>query len=114
MIHFHPKDIQDRRRVVLRGKVVTIIDLAGSKARIAEDGKWYEHEMFFPLTGEQLQQEFIDEVKEQIAGKTIASVKTVDTGIQVILTDNTRLEFCYTGQFGVFLSVVNSDGKRVL
>lgn len=109
------EDIKNRRKVVLNGRVVTIIDLAGSQAKVAEDGKWYPHKMFFPLTQENMTKEHIEKIKSLVAGKTISTVKPEGTGVQLILGDNTRLYVGYdkNGK-GIFFSVLDSDGTKVL
>ena len=89
-------DVKNKRRVLLKGRVVTIIDLAGRKARIAEDGQWYPHTMFFPLTEESILQDHIDDLKSNVAGKSIATLKSTDTGVQLVLEDNTRLDVSYS------------------
>ena len=116
MIVFKAKrDTANRRKVLLRGRIVTVIELAGSKARIAEDGKWYEHKMFFELTDKDIVQVRLEAIKSLVAGKSIATLKANGTGIQLVLEDNTRLEVTYSrdGQ-GITFSVLNSDGKKVL
>ena len=108
-------DIKKRRRVTLKGRVVTIIDLAGSKARIAEDGLWYEHKMFFPLTEEDITKDHIEALGSKIAGKSIASIKPEGTGVQIVLEDNTRLAISYSKDGkGLTFSVLDSNGKKVL
>ncbi len=108
-------DIQKRRRVVLKGRVVTIIGLAGSKARIAEDGQWYPHKMFFSLTEENITQDHIESLKSYIAGKSIATLKPMSTGVQLVLEDNTRLDVSYSkDNEGLTFSVIDSDGNKVL
>jgi len=109
------KDTANRRKVLLKGRIVTVIDLAGSKARIAEDGQWYEHKMFFELTDDDKIQLRLEAIKSLVTGKGIATLKANGTGIQLVLEDNTRLEVTYSkdGQ-GITFSVLNSDGKKVL
>jgi hypothetical protein len=94
---------------------VTVIDLAGSKARIAEDGKWYEHKMFFELTNKDIVQIRLEKIAALVTGKNIATLKSNGTGIQLVLEDNTRLEVTYSkdGE-GIVFSVINSDGRKVL
>ncbi len=116
MILFRAKvDTANRRKVLLKGRVVTVIELAGSKAKIAEDGKWYEHKMFFELTDKDIVQVRIEKIAELIIGKTIATLKSNKTGMQLVLEDNTRLDVTYSrdGE-GITFSVINSDGKKVL
>ena len=116
MIVFNPKtDIKNRRRVILKGRVVTIIDLSGRKARIAEDGQWYPNKMFFPMTEETILLDHIENLKSRVAGKSIATLKHTDTGIQLVLDDNTRLDIRYAkDREGLTFSVLDSDGIKVL
>ena len=109
------KDVVNRRKVLLKSCVVTVIALAGSKARIAEDGKWYEHKMFFELTDKDIVQVRLEKIKSLIAGKTIATLKSNGTGIQLVLEDNTRLGITYSkdGE-GINFSVTDPEGKKVL
>lgn len=115
MILFDPKaDIKNRRRVILKGRVVTIIDLAGRKAKIAEDGQWYPHKMFFPMTEKTILLDHIEDLKSRVAGKSIATLKHTDTGIQLILDDNSRLDIRYAkDKDGLTFSVIDSDGNKV-
>ena len=116
MILFNPKqDIVNRRKVLLKGRVVTVIDLAGRRARIAEDGEWYEHKMFFELTDKDIVQIRLERIAALVSGKTIATLKSNGTGIQLVLEDNTRLEVTYSkdGE-GISFSVTDSGGTKVL
>lgn len=115
MIVFDAKDAVNRRKVLLKGRVVTVIDLAGSKVCIAEDGKWYEYKLFFELTDEDRVQVRLEKIKSRITGKTIATLKSNGTGIQLVLEDNTRLGITYSkdGE-GITFSVIDSDGNKVL
>ena len=116
MIIFNAKtDVKNKRRVLLKGRVVTVIDLSGRQALIAEDGQWYPHKMFFPLTEEVILQDHIDDLKSNVAGKSIATLKSTDTGVQLVLEDNTRLDVSYSknGE-GLTFSVIDSDGNKVL
>lgn len=105
---------KNKNRAVLKGRVVTIIELAGRKARIAEDGQWYLRKMFFPLTKDNILQDHIEDIKSSIAGKSISTLKSTDIGIQLILEDNTRLDVSYSKDEGLAFSVINSDGNKVL
>ena len=116
MIIFDPrKDIADRRKVLLKGRVVTVIELTGSKVRIAEDGLWHEANLFFELTDKDKTQVRLEAIKSLVEGKSIATLKSNRTGIQLVLEDNTRLEVTYSkdGE-GITFSVLNSNGKKVL
>ncbi len=106
---------KNKQRAILKGRVVTIVELAGRKARIAEDGQWYPRKMFFSLTKENILQGHIDDIKSNIAGKSIATLKSTDTGVQLVLEDNTRLDVSYSkdGE-GLTFAVIDSDGNKVL
>lgn len=115
MIVFNAKDVQKRRRVLLRGRIVTIIDLSGRKARIAEDGKWHEHKLFYPLMEEHVTQEHIEAIRSFVSGKSIATLKAEETGVQLVLDDNTRIDISYAkDKEGLVFSVIDSDGNKVL
>jgi hypothetical protein len=115
MLTIYPKDIANRRKVLLKGRVVTLIDASGSKVRIAEDGLWHETTELFELTDADEVQVHIDAIKSVIAGKTIATLKSNKTGIQLVLEDNTRLDVTYSRNGkGITFSVIDSDGKKVL
>lgn len=115
MITFVKDDIVNRRKVLLKGRVVTIIDLAGRKARIAEDGQWYENRMLYELTDKDIVQVRLEKIAALVTGKTIATLKSNGTGIQLVLDDNTRLGITYhkDGE-GISFSVTDSDDKKVL
>ncbi|KKK69143.1 hypothetical protein LCGC14_2937010, partial [marine sediment metagenome] len=92
-----------------------ITDLAGRKARIAEDGKWYEHKMFFELADEDKVQVRLEKIAALVAGKSIATLKSNGTGIQLVLEDNTRLGITYSKDgAGIDFSVIDTDGTKVL
>ena len=115
MINFDAiHDIANRRKVVLRGKVVTIIDLSGRKARIAEDGLWYDHKEFFPLTEEHISVDTVNTINRHISGKKIATVKPQNEGIQLIFEDNTRLFVVYSKQEGISFILKDSDDNKVV
>jgi hypothetical protein len=108
------KDVANRRRVVLKGRIVTIIDIAGREAKIAEDGQWYKHSEFHPLVEEDIQVEHINAVIDKIAGKSIATLKPLDTGFQFVLEDNTRVDVRYGAGEELNVIVYDSNGERVL
>jgi hypothetical protein len=114
MLIVYPKDIADRRKVLLKGRVVTLINAAGSKVRIAEDGLWHETKELYELTNEHKVQLHLEGIKSLVAGKTIATLKSNGTGIQLVMEDNTRLDvtFAKDGE-GLVFSVIDSDGKKV-
>jgi len=116
MISFNgKKDVANRRKVLLKGRVVTVIDLAGRKARIAEDGQWYETKQLFELTDADRVQLHLEKIKELLAGKTIATLKSNGTGIELVMEDNTRLGITYhkDGE-GITFSVKDTGGTKVL
>lgn len=115
MVIFQAKeDVANRRRVILKGRVVTIIDIAGREAKIAEDGQWYKHSEFYPLVKEDIQAEHINAVIEKIAGKGIATLKLLDRGLQFVLEDNTRVDVRYSESEALNIIVLNSNGEKVL
>jgi len=115
MVIFRAKeDVASRRKVVLKGRVVTIIDISGSTAKIAEDGQWYKHSEFYPLVKEDLQAEHINAVMEKITGKGIAALKPLDTGLQFVLEDNTRVDVRYSASEALNVVVYDSNGEQVL
>ena len=116
MIAFNSKiDVANRRKVLLKGRVVTVIDLAGRKARIAEDGQWYDNKMLFELTDEDRVQVRLEKIAALVTGKTIATLKSNGTGIQLVLEDNTRLGITYSkDDVGIDFSVIDTDGTKVL
>jgi len=115
MVIFQAKeDVANRRRVVLNGRVVTVIDISGRKAKIAEDGQWYKHSKFHPLVKEDIQVEHINAVIDKIAGKPIATLKLLDTGLQFVLEDNTRVDVRYGASEELNIIVYDSNGERVL
>jgi len=115
MIIFCPEDAKNKRRVILKGRIVTVIDMSGSKVRIAEDGLWYEQNLFFELTDDDKIQEHLGRIKELVAGKSIATLKPNETGIQLVLDDNTRLGVTYSkNEEGITFSVTDSNGNKVL
>lgn len=108
------KDVANRRRVILKGRIVTVIDIAGRKARIAEDGKWYNHSEFFPLAEEDTRSEHLCSVSDNVVGKAIAAIKPLGTGFHFILEDNTRMVVSYGIGDPLNVTVYDSDGNKVL
>lgn len=114
MVIFQAKrDVANSRRVVLKGRVVTIIDIAGSKAKIAEDGLWYNHAEFFPLVKDDILVEHINAVVDNIGGKRIATLKLLDRGIQFVLEDNTRVDVRYSASEALNIIVFDSNGEKL-
>ena len=115
MLTFVKDDIVNKRKVLLKGRVVTIINLAGRSACIAEDGKWYENRLFYELTDADKVKVHLEKISALVSGKTIATLKSKGTGVQLVLDDNTRFEVTYSqdGE-GLVFSVIDSDGTKVL
>jgi hypothetical protein len=115
MLTFVKEDIVNRRKVLLKGRIVTVIDLAGSKARIAEDGEWHENKTLYELTDKDTVQVRLEKIAALVSGKTIATLKSNGAGIQLVLEDNTRLGITYhkDGE-GISFSVTDSGGTKVL
>ena len=115
MIEFNAKeDIANRRKVLLNGKVVTIIDLAGRQAKIAEDGKWYPHNMFFPLTEEHIAEDAVSAISSHLFDKKIAVVKPEGAGVHIVMEDNTRFLISYSSQEGIEVGLFDANGSRVV
>ena len=115
MIRFDAiKDVANRRKVILRGRVVTIIDLSGRRARIAEDGLWYDNTEFFPLTDEHITEDIISSINSAVSDKKIAAVQPCNEGIQTILEDNTRLFVVYSKKDGISFMLKDSDDNRIV
>jgi hypothetical protein len=115
MITFYPKDVADGRKVLLNGRIVTVIDLAGRKALIAEDGKWHENKYLYELTDKDTVQVHLEKIASLLTGKTIATLKSNGTGVELVLEDNTRLGITYHKEGeGISFSVTDSGGTKVL
>ena len=111
---FKASDIAERRKVILDGRMATVIDLAGSRVKIAEDGLWHEHTRFRPLAHEDIQKTHVDAVMSLIAGKNIAALRTEDKGFEFILEDNSRILVNYAAGESLTIKVLDSNGRRVL
>ena len=107
-------DVKNGRKVLLRGKIVTVLDMGGAMVKIAEDGKWYPHVDLRPLTEDQIRDEFIQEMSVLVEGKKISTLKAEGRGVQFILDDNTRVGLDFSSEENLRLSVIDSDGKRIL
>ena len=115
MIRFNAKDdVANRRKVILRGKIVTVVDISGRKARIAEDGLWYDHTEFFPLTEEHISLDTISTISAELVDKKIATIKPQGEGIQFIFEDNTRLSVVYSKKDGISLILKDSNDNRIV
>jgi hypothetical protein len=82
---------------------------------MAEDGKWYETKELFELTDADKVQVRLGKIADLLSGKTIATLKSNGTGIELVLEDNTRLGITYhkDGE-GISFSVSDPDGTKVL
>ena len=114
MIKFDSSYITNRRKVILKGRIVTVIDLAGYSARIAEDGKWHHMKDFFPLTEEHIRDEHIEDINRHVRGRSIATIKPNGTGVQLVFDDNTRLLVKYDHAEGIVFGIIDSDENKVL
>lgn len=114
MILFDRSYTEQRRKVILNGRVVTVIGLRGREVRIAEDGKWYLMKDFQPLPEEVIRAEHIDAVRTHVTGKSIATMKPDGKGVQFILSDNTRVCVEYDKSGMMAVSLLDSDGQKVL
>jgi hypothetical protein len=101
-------------KALLRGRIVTPIDMGGSDVKIAEDGEWYPHAALRPLTEEQIREDAISQMSKLVEGKQILTVKAKGRGVQFVLDDNTRVGLDYASGENLELSVVDPDGERVL
>jgi hypothetical protein len=108
------EDVRRGRKVVLEGMVVTAVDLSGAKVLIAEDGQWHPHDRIHPLTEEQLQDEFIQEMSRLVEGKQIVTLLRNGKGVQFVLEDNTRVGLDYAPGEDLALSIIDPDGTRIL
>jgi hypothetical protein len=107
-------DAKNSRKVLYKGRIVTVLDVSGAVVRIAEDGKWYPHIDFRPLTEDQLREEFIQKMSVLVEGKKISTLKAEGRGVQFVLDDNTRVGLDFASQENLKLSVIDPDGKRIL
>lgn len=110
-----PKDLKNGRKAILKGKIVTPIDMGGDKVKIAEDGQWYRHVEMSPLTEDQIREEFIIELSNLVEGKQITTMKAKGRGVEFVLDDNTRVSLDYDPENPhLKLRVIDPEGKRIL
>lgn len=114
MLLFRASDIAEHRKVILDGRTVTVIDLAGSKVKIAEDGLWHEYTRFRPLAHEDLQKAHTDAVVALVGDKSIAALRTLDNGFEFVLEDNSRILINYSKRESLTIKVLDSNGQKVL
>lgn len=107
-------DIKNGRKVLLNGRIVTPIEMGGRQVRIAEDGKWYNHESLRPLAEHQLRDELVTAMSGLVEGKNISTMKAKGRGVEFVLNDNTRVGLTITSGENLELSVIDSDGQRIL
>ncbi len=107
-------DLKTGRKCLLQGRIVTPIDMAGRKVKLAEDGKWHLHELLKPLTQDQIRADLIATMADLVEGKSISTMKAKGRGVEFVLSDNTRVGLTITSGENLELSVTDSDGKRIL
>jgi len=107
-------DIRAGRKVLLKGRIVSPVDMMGDQIKIAEDGKWYPHLSLRPLTNEQFHESEIAKMAELVSGKPIVTAKAQGKGFEFVLDDNTRVGLAYSTEHGLELFVYDSEGTRVM
>lgn len=107
-------DLKTGRKCLLNGRIVSPIDMSGRKVKLAEDGKWHLHEHLRPLTEDQIRDEVVAAMSALVSGKSISTLKAKDRGVEFVLNDNTRVGLTVTSGDYLELSVIDSDGQRIL
>lgn len=107
-------DLKTGRKCLFKGRIVTPIDMAGRKVKLAEDGQWHLHEHLKPLTQYQIREELIKAMADLVEGKSISTLKAKGRGVEFVLSDNTRVGLTFTSGENLELSVTDSDGQRIL
>jgi hypothetical protein len=107
-------DIKSGKKCLLKGRIVTPIDMGGRSVKLAEDGKWHLHESLRPLTEDQIRDEVVETMAAFVAGKSISTLKAKGGGVEFVMSDNTRVGLTITSADSLKLSVTDSDGKRIL
>jgi hypothetical protein len=107
-------DIRNGRKVLLKGRIVTPIEMAGEQIKLAEDGLWHLHIDLRPLTEDQIREADIAAVSSLTEGKEISTIKAKGRGVQFILNDNTRVGLDYASDGSLELSVFDPEGQRLL
>jgi hypothetical protein len=107
-------DIRSGRKVVLKGRIVTPIEMAGDQIKIAEDGLWHPHSSLQPLTEDQFHEAMIQEMASLVEGKVISTAKAQGRGFQFVLDDNTRVGLSYASNGRLELSILDPSGQRLM
>jgi hypothetical protein len=107
-------DIKTGRKCLLNGRIVTPIGMRGRKVKLAEDGQWHLHTLLQPLTQDQIREDLISAMAALVDGKSISTMKAKGRGVEFVLNDNTRVGLTITAGENLELSVLDSDGKRIL
>lgn len=107
-------DIKNGRKCLLKGRIVTPIEMGGRHVKIAEDGQWHLHTLLQPLTQDQIREELISEMADLVEGKSISTMKAKGRGVEFVLNDNTRVRLTITSGENLELGVIDSDGQRIL
>ena len=107
-------DLKNGRKVLLKGRIVTPISMAGNRIQIAEDGQWHRHQDLKPLAEEQIREELIHQMAALVEGKRIANMKAKGKGVQFVLDDNTRVSLDLSSEGDLKLRVLDPDGQRIL
>lgn len=107
-------DIKTGRKCLLNGRIVTPIDMAGRKVKLAEDGQWHLHELLRPLTEDQIREDLVAAMAALVEGRAISTMKAKGRGVEFVLDDNMRVGLTITTGENLELSVTDSDGQRIL
>ena len=107
-------DIRSGRKVIYRGRVVTPVEMAGATVKLAETGQWAHLDEIRPLVSEQMHEDFIRSMLPLGEGKSIAMVKTLNKGFQLVLEDNTRVSVGYATDGSLNISIMDPEGERIL
>lgn len=108
------EDIKNGRKVLLKGRIVTPIGMAGRRVKLAEDGQWHPHTHLKPLAEEQIRSDLIEAMVGLVEGKNISTMKAKGRGVEFVLDDNTRVGLTISSGENLELSVTDSDGQRIL
>lgn len=107
-------DIRDGRKVIYRGRVVTPVEMAGATVKLAETGQWAHLDEIRPLVAEQIHEDFIRSMLPLVEGRSIAMVKTLNKGFELVLEDNTRVSVSYGANGSLNISITDPEGERIL
>lgn len=108
------EDLKAGRKCLLGARIVTPIGMRGRDVKLAEDGKWHPHESLRPLTEDQIRAEVVAAMSGLVEGKHISTMKAKGRGVEFVLNDNTRVGLTITSGENLELSVISSDGQRIL